>query len=695
MNDEHQEAEETKTPAEEQVNEEIEATEATEETPGEAGESEEQPEPEPPKTTFEELGLKPELLKAIQEMGFEHPSDVQAATIPVALTGKDLVVQSRTGTGKTGAFGIPLVQQLVDVERNEVQALALAPTRELAIQVAEEIGRLAVGSGLKILPVYGGAAMGPQVRALEEGVHIVAGTPGRVLDHIRRGNLRTKQIQVLILDEGDEMLSMGFQEEINNIIERLPKERQTLLFSATIPDEIKAMVKRHLTEPERLLLSEDYISVREIDHLYYLVSGGDRPRDLLKVLEYENPELALIFCNTRDDTSYVAMVLQKAGFKAEGISSDLSQAERERVMGHMRKGDLQFLVATEVAARGIDLSDLSHVINYTFPESADMYVHRTGRTGRAGKHGVAISLVSPREIGSFYYLKLIHKIEPEERHLPSSEEMASSREGERYTSLLSRYENMLPSEEMRSLARRVWSTSDGERVMAMALAQVLEAPQEVMFKPPPAPDRPKRERTPPRREYSDDRPRRGRDDRPRRGRDDRPRRGGRDDRPRRGGRDDRPRRGRDDRPRRDDRSGGRRDRPGRHDERPGPRTRRRSRGGEDAPPRDNQRSFTTPDGDVEIWEVMDTPSRSRGGISGDEVRLYFNVGRRQGLRSSTELARHIQQETDLPREDLGRIQLRDTHCYVQVAASQEEKLIEALSGKQFLDRELRVERARR
>ena len=644
----------------------VDATEPTETTEQEVTEEETVEKEETPKTTFEDLELKPELISVLKGIGFEYPTDVQAATIPAVLSGKDLVVQSRTGTGKTGAFGIPLIQKLVDLELNEVQALALAPTRELAIQVAEEIKRIAEGSGIKILPVYGGAAMGPQVSALEEGVHIVAGTPGRVLDHLRRRNLKPQSIRTLILDEGDEMLSMGFQEEINNIIEKMPKEgRQTLLFSATVPDEITSMVDKHLTDPERVLLSEDYIGVLEIEHLYYMVSGGDRPKDLLRVLEYEDPKLALIFCNTRDDTAYVATVLQKNGHKAEGISSDLSQAERERVMNRMREGDLKYLVATEVAARGIDLSDLTHVINYTFPESADMYVHRTGRTGRAGKSGRAISLVSPREIGSFYYLKLIHRILPEERHLPSPEELAAAREGKRYEELLGKYDEALPSEEMRGLVRRVASTPDGERVLAMALAQVLDEEREFVVKRPAPPPRPR----PPRRESSpDDRPPRRSDhgDRgPRRGRDDRGPRRGRD-----GGRDSH----RDSRP------------PSRgRDDGPGPR-RRRTR--QDPPPRD-QKSFTTPDGDVEMWEAVEP-----GQGNGELVKLYVNVGRRQGLRTTSELARYIQSETDLPHDDLGRIQICESHSYVEISGEQEKNLIEKLEGKQFKDRDLRVERAR-
>jgi ATP-dependent RNA helicase DeaD len=635
-------------------------------TPAPEEQTEEQIEDTTSSTSFEELGLDQTLLAAIGEMGFERPTEVQARTVPLALSGADLLVQSRTGSGKTCAFGIPLLQKLVSPDVGEVQALVLSPTRELALQVCDELQRLARNTGHRVLPVYGGAAIGPQTQALEEGVQIVVGTPGRVLDHMKRRNLKTDRIKILVLDEGDEMLSMGFAEEINAIIERLPGERQTMLFSATIPDEIQRMVDRHLTDPERLLLSEDFIGVREIHHIYYLVSGGDRPSDLLRVLEFEDPETALVFCNTRDDTSMVAAFLKQHDFKAEGISSDLTQAERERVMSAMRAGELRFLVATEVAARGIDLTHLTHVINYTFPESADMYVHRTGRTGRAGKSGVAISLVSPREIGSFYYLKLIHKIYPEERHLPSPEELASRREGERLEHLQRLFNGKQVSEEMRSLARRVWSTVDGERLTGLCLAALLDEHQEIYDA--------KKTTPPPRRapvRTNDEAPetvRRGRD-RPQVGRS----RMRRDERPAQGAR-------RRDRRDRDDRGPARKTTRSRRSERPERSDRQ-------------QGSFTTPDGDVEYWEALDGAPRD-GGADRDSVRLYINIGRRHGA-STSELVQFLQQETGLERSAVGRIQLRDTHCYVNVPGDKMATVIDGLTGKSYNNRTLRAEPAKK
>ncbi|MFH1130038.1 MAG: DEAD/DEAH box helicase [Pseudomonadota bacterium] len=589
-------------------------------------------------STFEKLGLAPEIISALTEMGFENPTEVQAKTIPHALNGKDLLVQSRTGTGKTAAFAIPFGQSL-DGNRAELQALALAPTRELAIQVAKESARILANTDIQIVAVYGGAAMGPQVAALQKGAQIVVGTPGRVLDHIKRGTMKTRSVRMLVLDECDEMLSMGFQEELMSIVSQLPKERQTLLFSATIPEEIQRLGESYLTEPEFLQLSEDYVGVREIQHAYYLVSGGDRTKDLLQVLEYENPQLALIFCNTREETSYVAEFLRKQGFKAEGISSDLTQREREKVMGKMRAGELRFLVATGVAARGIDISDLTHVINYTFPESADVYIHRTGRTGRAGKGGAAISLVSPKEIGSFYYLKLTHKIYPEERRLPSQDEMETRREAENLEALKERVgANGQASKQMRALARRVISSVDGLDVVACALEVLLS-------------------------ENTSGSDSIGRSER--------------NETHRNASRGSSSRSARPDRVK-EFRGESRR---GRKTERPHSRNRE-----------DNK--FTTADGEIENYVVMDgSGSRSQVTRDDEEVRLFFDVGKRKGLNTS-EMLKYLKDQGELDAEQIGRIQVLDQYSFVNVAANVADRVIGKLNGKSFLEQPLRVEKAR-
>ena len=290
-----------------------------------------------------------------------------------------------------------------------------------------------------------------------------------MLDHLRRGTLKLDGVRCAVLDECDEMLSMGFQEDIESILEKTPTTRQTLLFSATVPEGIQRLARRFLRSPEFLKLSGDYVSVHDIRHVYYSIPGIQREQELLSILDFEEPKSAIIFCNTREETGRIAAFLRGKGHDAEAISSDLSQSDRERVLGRMRQGGIKFLVATDVAARGIDIENLSHVFNYTFPEAPEIYIHRTGRTGRAGRKGTAISLIGPTEVGSFYYLKLLYKIKPEERSLPSEAEIRSHREGERVQVLRRALEGD-PGAEWRALARRLVSAVDGERLVAALLA---------------------------------------------------------------------------------------------------------------------------------------------------------------------------------------------------------------------------------
>ena len=424
------------------------------------------------KPSFADLGLRPEVLQALADMGFVEPMEVQSVTLPLVRAGRDIMVQSRTGSGKTAAFGIPFADGMVDPQQKSVQAIVLLPTRELALQVAAEVARISAQSGLSIVPVYGGAPMGRQIEQLRAGGQIVCGTPGRILDHLRRGTLHLDKVKCAVLDECDEMLSMGFQEDIEAILERTPKERQTMLFSATLPEGIQRLARRYMRQPEMVTLSADFVGVHEIHHIYYSIPGGQREAELTRVLAFENPERALIFCNTREETGRVAEFLRRQGLDAEAISSDLSQSERETVMARMRAGNIRFLVATDVAARGIDIENLPCVINYTFPESPEAYIHRTGRTGRAGRSGHAVSLIGPTEVGSFYYLKLLYKIRPEERALPSEAELRSKSEGE---SVL-RLRSLLPGDvgpEWRALARRIMGAGDGERLIGCLLHEAL------------------------------------------------------------------------------------------------------------------------------------------------------------------------------------------------------------------------------
>ncbi len=414
--------------------------------------------------TFDVLDLTPEVRRAIDELGFVEPTPVQVATYGPAVSGVDLIVQARTGTGKTAAFGIPLVDRLVKHEGG-AQVLILAPTRELALQSARELARLGVHRKIRTAAVYGGAPMERQVKELSEGAQIVSGTPGRVLDHLKRGTLDASRIRILVLDEADEMLSMGFAKELNAIVALLPTKRQTMLFSATIDDAVERMGQRMLKEPERVSLSSDAVGAQTVTHYYYLVPGVGRTRDLIRILEIEDPESAIIFCNTRAATEQVAQELKQAGFNADWLNGDLPQSERESVLARTRRGELRYLVATDVAARGIDISHLTHVVNYDFPDNIEGYIHRTGRTGRAGRTGTAISLVSPPELGSLYYLRLQYKIFPIERSLPTQGELRTRLETDRIALLAEAFPGE-PDELDRAVGRRLLTHPDAERLLA-------------------------------------------------------------------------------------------------------------------------------------------------------------------------------------------------------------------------------------
>jgi ATP-dependent RNA helicase DeaD len=372
--------------------------------------------------SFDDLKISEPLRRAIAERGYLHPTPVQAKAFQPVLEGRDLIVRSKTGTGKTAAFGIPLLERLPDGEK-QVKVLVLCPTRELALQVATEISSLAKYRKLSVAAIYGGAPMRAQETALEEGAAIVVGTPGRVYDHIRRKNLKLEACAHAVLDEADEMLNQGFYEEVTRILNCLPDDRQVLLFSATVPPDIQNLITRYTTDAETLLLSGDVFTVEHIHHVRYDVSDEyPKPRNLIYVLEMEEPENAIIFCNTRDDTELVTAVLNRNGFDAELLNGDLPQKERERVMAKVKRGEVAFMVATDIAARGIDISDLGHVLNYSLPEDPAVYLHRVGRTGRIGKKGTAINLVSGRELTTFSTLEKKYGITFEKRQMPTPEE---------------------------------------------------------------------------------------------------------------------------------------------------------------------------------------------------------------------------------------------------------------------------------
>jgi ATP-dependent RNA helicase DeaD len=424
--------------------------------------------------TFDILPLSAEARRAVDDLGYVHPTPVQRAVFEPAIRGKDLVVQARTGTGKTAAFGLPLIDSIVRRATPAVQALVLCPTRELALQVTREVEALAKHKGVKAIPVYGGAPMPKQVQQIRDGAQIVIGTPGRVLDHLRRGTFSAAAVKTLVLDESDEMLSMGFLPQINEILSFMPESRQTLLFSATLPPDIRRMAETKLRNPEFLTLSGDHIGALEIQHFVYM-SFGDKISELASIIEIEDPESAIIFCNTRDETTRVAAALEQQGFAAAWLNADLAQNERERVMAATRSSELRFLVATDVAARGIDISHLTHVINFDFPESAEQYVHRTGRTGRAGKMGTAISLVEPSDVGNVYLLRLTYKLRPIERRLPSAREKKTRAEADLVGLFATAFAGRKPHSDDLALARRLLTHENADTIVAGLLRDHLGA----------------------------------------------------------------------------------------------------------------------------------------------------------------------------------------------------------------------------
>jgi ATP-dependent RNA helicase DeaD len=386
-----------------------------------------------PDVTFEELSGP--LREAAKRADWDKLMPVQARAIPYLLAERDMMIQARTGSGKTGAFLLPMLERL-DPKRDECQALILVPTRELARQVAHEAETLCGQAGLRTVAVYGGVGYGPQIAALKKGAQIVVGTPGRVLDHLLKRTFSLDKLKMLIFDEADRMLSMGFYPDMLEMKGYLPKRPvNTCMFSATFPYSVMRAAQEFIPEPEFITLSSDHIHVTEVEHVYYKVPGMDKDRSLVRLIEVENPENALIFCNTKDRVHYVTVVLQRFGYDADEISSALAQGQREQVLGRVREGTLRFLVATDVAARGLDIPELAYVIQYEPPDEAENYIHRAGRTGRAGGTGVAITLVNPMEKPQLDRIARQYEIELEERIIPSDEDVAKV-VAERLTALL-------------------------------------------------------------------------------------------------------------------------------------------------------------------------------------------------------------------------------------------------------------------
>ncbi len=347
---------------------------------------------------FEELNLSPEVVRALNDLNFEHATPIQAQSIDLILDGHDIFGQSQTGTGKTGAFALPCIEN-IDSDDKSVQALILCPTRELAIQVSEEFRKfLKYKSDVKVCAVYGGQPIDRQIKTLKRGVQIIIGTPGRVMDHMKRKTIKADNLKMVILDEADEMLAMGFREDIEEILEKTNDDRQTILFSATLPNQIKDIIKNYQKDPKHVKIQKKEVTVSNIEQKYVVVSDRNKLELLCRVIDVKNPNLAIVFCNTKKLVDEVVEKLQKRGYFAEGLHGDLKQLQRDVVMKKFRNKTLQVLVATDVAARGIDVENVDVVVNFDLPQESEYYVHRIGRTGRAGKSGYAVTFVNSREM---------------------------------------------------------------------------------------------------------------------------------------------------------------------------------------------------------------------------------------------------------------------------------------------------------
>jgi ATP-dependent RNA helicase DeaD len=420
--------------------------------------------------TFAELGLSDALVSTLSGLGYDEPTPIQAQAIPLLLAGRDVIAQAQTGTGKTAAFALPIIEQVID--QPVVQALVLAPTRELAVQVAEAIHRYGRHRALRVLPIYGGQPIERQLRGLAQGVQVVVGTPGRVLDHLRRGSLRFDHLRMVVLDEADETLDMGFAEELEAILQMAPTERQTALFSATIPPAVQHLTLRYTRQPVRVSIAAEQLTTPRIRQIYYEVLARDKLDALCRVLDVEMPQLAIVFCRTRQEVDEIGERLQGRGYAAESLHGDLSQAMRDRVMRRFREGQLDVLVATDVAARGLDIAEVSHVINYDVPTDPESYVHRIGRTGRAGRDGVAITFITPRERRMLQIIERVTRTRIERCQMPTLADVAARRRSVLFQQLQAAIAQAGLATYMK-LADELAATSDMRAVAAAALKLLL------------------------------------------------------------------------------------------------------------------------------------------------------------------------------------------------------------------------------
>ncbi|GII32702.1 DEAD-box ATP-dependent RNA helicase CshA [Planotetraspora mira] len=423
--------------------------------------------------SFADLALRPELLRALGDLGYEEPTPIQREAIPPLLEGRDLLGQAATGTGKTAAFALPVLQRMSERESESGPvALILVPTRELAVQVSEAMHRYGKDMGARVLPIYGGQPIGRQLRALERGVDVVVATPGRALDHIGRGTLSMSGLRMVVLDEADEMLDMGFADDIETILQDTPEDRQTVLFSATMPPRIDGMARRHLTDPVRIKIEHEQATTGEsprVRQSAYIVSRSHKPAALGRVLDVESPAAAIVFCRTRDEVDSLTETLNGRGYRAEALHGGMGQEQRDRVMGRLRTGTADLLVATDVAARGLDIEQLTHVINYDVPSAPESYVHRIGRVGRAGREGVAITLAEPREHRMLKTIERVTRSRIEIQKVPTIADLLARRLELTRAAI---HESILEDDDLDRFRVVVETLADEFDVMEVALAAV-------------------------------------------------------------------------------------------------------------------------------------------------------------------------------------------------------------------------------
>lgn len=425
---------------------------------------------------FEDLHISEPLLKALNEMGFEEPTPIQKEAIPVAKSGADLIGQAQTGTGKTAAFGIPALD-CIDTTLRKIQVLILSPTRELAVQVAEEINKMAHYTSIDATPIYGGQDIQRQFRRLRQNPQIIVATPGRLMDHMNRGSISFDYVRMVVLDEADEMLNMGFVDDINAILGATPEDRQTLLFSATMPQAIKELAKTYLKDPQTIQMKATQVTMDLIEQYYIEVQDRQKFDVLCRLMDMHSPELAIIFGRTKRRVDEVTEGLKKRGYAAEGIHGDLSQAKRDSVIRQFREGTIDILVATDVAARGLDISGVTHVYNYDLPQDPESYVHRVGRTGRAGNTGKAITFVIPREIEHLHAIERLTKRKIERRKAPSLGEVLEGQQKLAVQSLIAAVEEQasVPAE-YRASAEELLGEYDSVALVTAAIKLLTKEP---------------------------------------------------------------------------------------------------------------------------------------------------------------------------------------------------------------------------